>query len=359
MSVEALILKHLGFLLAQDTCNPPRSISPFDPLYVELQAHFRAHGFEVELSDYGAGHLSFYALRGHPEVLFNVHLDTVPVVGAWQHEPLAMTRVGDRVYGRGACDIKGAAACLMALAETSDADMAVLFTSDEEGADNCCVEQFICDHDLSNFSQVVVAEPTGASAVLQHRGYVSAHGRFSGLSGHSSQPDTLAGNAIHRAMHWLQAALAEAAAECSEDNPSGPGFNAGSVRGGAKNNMIAEHCELGFSVRVPPGEDPLGMYHRFIGLPGGSQAEWHHSLLAPPLPLEAALKDASAAFCMRVNWPVAADVNFWTEAALFSAAGLPALVLGPGHIAQAHTVDEWVEVAQLILCHQRYAQVLA
>ena len=118
-------------------------------------------GFRISLTDHGKGRVSFLAVRGAPDVLFNVHLDTVPVLDGARFPALEMTLHEDRVYGRGACDIKGAAACLLQLAQTGDEPLALLFTSDEEGAEGCCVERFIA------------ASPLLWSASCQPDSYVS------------------------------------------------------------------------------------------------------------------------------------------------------------------------------------------
>jgi acetylornithine deacetylase len=355
--VQHSIEQHLAMLISHDTCNPPREISCTDPLFVELEQFFKQQGFKVFIADFAHGRVAFYALRGQPEVLFNVHLDTVPVSDGWQHDPFSLTIEDGLCYGRGACDIKGAAACLMALAEQTSADMAVLFTTDEEGTNSCCVERFIAGHDLSVYQQVVVAEPTGCQAVLEHRGYVSAHGTFTGISGHSSSVSALTGNAVHQAGQWLTQATCFAANAQNEANPAGICFNLGYIKGGEKNNMIAEHCQLGFSVRVPAGGSSEAVYQQLTtGLE--NQASWHTSMLAPALPEQADLSATSLSFCQQHGLPVGQAVDFWTEAALFSQAGIPALVLGPGDIAQAHTVDEWVALEQLLSCYQLYAGLL-
>ncbi len=356
-STLVAIKKHLKFLVAQDTCNPPRKIKHSDPLFVELEAFFKAQNFTVTLADFDEGHVVFYALRGAPKVLFNVHLDTVPVSDGWQHDPFELTDVDERFYGRGVCDIKGGAACLMALAEACDNDMAVLFTTDEEGANNCCVSEFINGYDISIFDQVVVAEPTQCLAVLEHRGYVSVHGNFTGLSGHSSSINALAGNAIHQANSWLNHAMAYAVSKQSSTNPTGICFNLGYIKGGEKNNMIAEQCQLGFSVRVPAGQSSADAFESLIHLAGDS-GDWHCSMLAPALPEVLSVKHEAELFCQKHDLTISSPVDFWTEAALFSQAGLPALVLGPGNIEQAHTVDEWVAKDQLLTCYEIYQEVL-
>ncbi len=238
------IKKHLSFLISCDTCNPPRTIRFTDPLFVGLEAYFKSQGFTVTMADFGEGHVVFYAVRGRPKVLFNVHLDTVPVSDGWHYDPFNLTESKGRFYGRGSCDIKGAAACLMALAETQENskeyDMSVLFTTDEEGLDSCCIKHFIDAHDLSGYQQVIVAEPTECLAITEHRGYVSAHGKFKGTSGHSSSVDALTGNAVHQANLWLTDALTIAQQSQTSTNPAGICFNLGYIKGGEKNNMIAE-----------------------------------------------------------------------------------------------------------------------
>ncbi len=356
--VYQAIKKYLAFLVAQDTCNPPRTIQSTDPLFIELESFFKQLGFTVTMADFSEGHVVFYALRGKPKTLFNVHLDTVPVSDGWQYDPFILKEVEGRLYGRGVCDIKGGAACLMALAEASINDMAVLFTTDEEGANNCCVSEFINGYDVSIFDQVVVAEPTQCLAVLEHRGYVSVHGTFTGISGHSSSKEALTGNAIHQASQWLNHAKTYAASEQSAANPAGICFNLGYIKGGEKNNMIAEQCQLGFSVRVPAGQSSAESFETLIHLAGDS-GEWHCSMLAPALPEEMSTKHQAAVFCQKHDLNISQPVDFWTEAALFSQAGLPALVLGPGSIEQAHTVDEWVAKDQLLTCFGIYQEVLS
>ena len=85
------ILKNLKFLIQQDTQNPPRIISENDLLFKNLKSVFAGNGFKVEITDLGEGHVIFYAVIGAPEILFNVHLDTVPVTNGWKHDPFDLT----------------------------------------------------------------------------------------------------------------------------------------------------------------------------------------------------------------------------------------------------------------------------
>ncbi|MGD8347285.1 MAG: M20/M25/M40 family metallo-hydrolase, partial [Lysobacterales bacterium] len=200
MNSDALI-GHLERLVACDSQNPPRTISGDSDLFSYCSGVV-GEGFKVRIEDHGDGHVSWFAVRGEPRVLFNVHLDTVPVAEGWTRDPFVLAVESGRAYGLGACDIKGAAAALLAIAEDGPKNLALLFTSDEEGAGGCCVDNFLHSGQGQSFEQVVVAEPTACNAVLGHRGFLSVKTRFSGRPGHSSESRALADNANHQAARW-------------------------------------------------------------------------------------------------------------------------------------------------------------
>ena len=122
------ILTHLERLVAFDTRNPPRAIAAEGGIFAYIAGQLP--GFHIEISDHGAGAVSLFAVRGEPRLLFNVHLDTVPDSPAWRADPHTLRVEDDRAIGLGACDIKGAAAALIALAQTTPGDMALLFSAD-------------------------------------------------------------------------------------------------------------------------------------------------------------------------------------------------------------------------------------
>lgn len=341
------LLEHLARLIECDSQNPPRNITPEAGMFVHARGVLTAAGFEVEMTDYGDGHVNLFARRGDPAVLFNCHLDTVPVGDGWTRPPLALSVANDRAFGRGVCDIKGAAAGLLTVAESTREPMAILLSSDEEGAGGCCVRNFLAApqaHD--RFRQVVVCEPTGCRAVIAHRGYLSVKGRFHGVAGHSSEGRALADSAIHRMSRWVAAALAYCEAEKAARRPTC--FNVGVVSGGTKSNVIAGESHLHYSARLGPGESNEALLAHLSGLGDAAEhANWHVPFSGPPLPAAGQEDTPVRDFCERYGITIGEPVRFWTEASLFSAAGMPAMVLGPGDIAQAHTADEWVAIEQL------------
>lgn len=338
------LLRHLKALIAFDTQNPPRRISAESLLFEYLKTAFGAE-FEIKIQDHGRGRVSFFAVRGTPDRLFNVHIDTVAVLEGSMFPPLEMTLHEGRVYGRGACDIKGAAACLLTIAQTTRVPMAVLFTTDEEGGEGCCVDRFIEQGLAAPFRQVVVSEPTRCKAELVHRGYLSVKGEFRGVSGHSSERRSLEESAIHRLARWSAAALAMARADQEEGLRTC--FNIGTASGGVASNVIADRARLHWSARLLPGQSTDRFLDRMMKLDCAEHAEWEVPFAGPPLPTDDNEALEADSFARINGMEVGSGLDFWTEASLFSAAGIPALVFGPGNIEQAHTVDEWVSLEQL------------
>lgn len=348
------VLQHLEALVAFDTRNPPRSIDSggiFDYLGRNLP------GFEIEIDDHGAGAVSLFALRGRPRHLFNVHLDTVPDSPHWSASPFEL-RIGDgRATGLGACDIKGAAAALVAAANACDGDAAFLFSSDEEANDARCIAAFL-QRRLA-FDAVLVAEPTCCEAVLAHRGISSVYMRFAGRAGHASGEQARGDSALHQAVQWGARALAHVDTLGHErfGGLTGLRFNIGRIEGGIKTNIIAPEAELRFGFRPLPSMNIDALLAHLQALAEPPPAEFVETFRGPSLPSGdiASAEDrrlAARDVADRLGLPIGNAVDFWTEASLFSQAGYTALVYGPGDIAQAHTADEWVELAQL----QGYAE---
>ena len=168
----------------------------------------------------------------------------------------------------------------------------------------------------------------------------------------------LQSNAVHKATDWLSKALSFAHSKVSDSNPAGICFNLGTIKGGSKNNMIAESCNLSFSSRVPPGDSTEQTYQHLKSLDSTLDSHWDARMMAPPLPDSEDSKALAKAFCSQHNIELADPVDFWTEASLFSKGGIPSIVLGPGNIEQAHKIDEWVHLNQLEKAYMTYLGVI-
>ena len=355
-------LAHLRAIVAFDTRNPPRAIAADGGIIAYLREALP--GFRVDVRDHGAGAVSVHAVRGAPTQVFNFHLDTVPVAQGWTRDPHTLVEAGDRVHGLGACDTKGAAAAMLAAAARTRGDLALLFTSDEEANDARCIRAFLASG--HPYRAAIVAEPTCGVAVLAHRGIVSAHARFSGTAGHASEARALRDSAVHRAVAWAGEALAHARALDSHafGELSGFRFNLGRIEGGIKGNVIAPSCDVRFGFRPLPSQSVDELLALFRGIaPPGELDGFEELFRGPPLPAargEAAARqlESSRALATRLGLPIGAAVNFWTEASLFSEAGLDAIVFGPGDIAQAHAADEWVALDELRRAAVHYLRII-
>ncbi len=344
------VLGHLKHLVGFDTTNPPRAFDQ-SGLFAYLQEALP--GFELTLWDHGEGRLSLLAERGAPTLLFNFHVDTVPATVDWTRDPFELHVSDNRASGLGACDIKGAAACMLSAVAHSGGDVALLFTSDEEAGNSHCIKTYLADQ--NRYRQVVVAEPTQALIVRAHRGIVTGTVDFKGAAGHASSQSGIGASALHQAVDWSHRALEWAKSQESQQyaNLVGTRFNLGTLNGGIKPNMIAPSATLKFGMRSLPDASQDELLDTLAKLTARYQdARLQPGFIAP------ALASASEALVERLQGPVGDAVDFWTEAALFAAAGCDTVVWGPGNIAQAHTADEWVDCAQLDMMTAHYQRIL-
>lgn len=296
-------------------------------------------------------------------LLFDAHQDTVPAEGMII-PPFEPRIEGDRLYGRGACDIKGGmAAMLSAFARlvrerpAGAASVVMACTVDEEfthlGSSALAASRPQVD-------LAIVAEPTKLNIANRHKGAIRWKIRATGRACHSSTPG-LGDNAIVRMARVVTAlaAYGESLARGGFDPVLGPPtLSVGRIEGGRSVNVVPDLCEIELDRRLIPGEKPetaradvrrrleteLGALDRIEFLPpwvampplaGASTERWLPSI-----------REAVAIAIGRI--PEVIGVPYGTDAGpLWGEGGIPSLVLGPGDIAQAHTEDEWVDLGQV------------
>jgi acetylornithine deacetylase len=353
-------IRHLEALVSFDTRHPqrnPRGI--FDYIRAQLP------GFRADLADHGDGAISLLAVRGKPVRMFNVHLDTDRASEGWSSDPLRLRITDGLAVGRGACDIKGAAAGLLAAAAGTHGDAALLFTNDGHAGDARGAAAFLGSRHA--FHDVIVAAPTRCEAVLAHRGISSVTLRFKGDNGPVQDVDSRSASAIHQAMRWGERALEFARSESHRrfGGLSGLHFNIGRIEGGSATHDAAADAEVNFGFRPLPSQDIDALHARFAGFAGpGVLGRYAETFRGPALPagdLASAEEHRLAArdLADELGLPVGNAVDFWTEASLFSRAGMTALVFGPGDIAHAHVAEESVALEELATATGHYARLLA
>lgn len=300
-----------------------------------------------------------YARYGTPRLLVNAHLDTVPPNADWTHDPFAAHVADGRLYALGSADTKGAAAAILAaLADERPTDTAILFSGDEETT-SVVMRAFVKGPLRAGLERAIVCEPTSLRAGVRHRGIASFEVDVTGPGGHSSFADSV--KAPIALLARLGVAYDDWARARRDEGP--PGFlgtclNLAKLDGGVAFNVIPAHARLVVSLRPPPGADTVAMRRELEALaeelvPGGAIRFTRDNAPFATRDIhafEALLGEAARA-------PI--DLGFWTEAALLVAAGIDAVVLGPGDIARAHAPDEWIALEQLARARELFRRVFA
>jgi acetylornithine deacetylase len=299
-----------------------------------------------------------------PWILFESHMDTVTTAGMTIDPFGAVIRDG-RMYGRGACDTKASgAAMLWALneyARQADAtnNVAVLFTIDEEMA-KAGIKAFV-NEQLPRLgwrlAGCVVGEPTSLRQFTAHNGVVRWTIRTQGVAVHSSNPSR-GRNAISMMAKVIDAIETNYLPHLTASHPL-TGRAVASItliQGGTYINIIPEHCDIQIDRRLAPGESAeavLPAVQRVLDELCGAFPEIKVSqgepFIDPPLDPagnEAWIARVGRTLKIRGIDPSPLGAPFGTDASTFGVAG-PAVVLGPGQISQAHTADEWIELAEV------------
>ncbi len=287
--------------------------------------------------------------------LWEAHQDTVPIDGMTV-EPFAAEIRDGRMYGRGSCDVKAGVACMLAAfarlvteKPAGAANVILAFTVDEEHT-FLGVQELMKADLKADFA--VVAEPTMLNIVTAHKGVVRWQLETTGRACHSSRPDQGI-SAVYR-MAKVLAALEEYAVQlqASRSDPrlGPPTFSVGMIAGGVSPNTVPDSCAIQIDRRLLPGESPpdvIADVTRFLdarnfGFPIRATPNLACGALAPVADDHPHLKRLGAAIGPHEK----IAVPFGTDASTI-APRIPAVVFGPGDIAQAHTKDEWIELAQV------------
>lgn len=296
-----------------------------------------------------------FARWGTPRRIINAHVDTVPANAGWSRDPWTPHVEGGRLYGLGSADTKGAiAATLVALGRVRPRDAGVLFSGDEE-AGSGVMQAFLASPHVAAIEQVIVCEPTARAAGVAHRGVLGQKATLLGPGGHSSKADHLPKPIATLAR--LAAALDDAGVRRLHDGPpemTGTCLNIASLAGGVAFNVIPARGELEWSLRPYPGFDRAGWDREVAALARALDPRIAIEVTIDHAPFSCdALADLVRPFAHRIG-----PLDFWTEAALWEAAGKHAVVIGPGDIARAHAADEYVELDDLTWAAELFERLL-
>jgi acetylornithine deacetylase len=369
---------------------PPESIEMIRRL---VAMDTTSRNSNLEIIDFIADHLERLGVRGRlvhdetgrkanlyatlgptdkPGIALSGHTDVVPVDGqVWSADPFTLIERDGKLYGRGACDMKGYLACVLAMVpdfktRNLATPLHIAFSYDEEVG---CTGVRPMVAELGNTlplpRMVLVGEPTTMAVVDAHKGPMRWVVRLTGKAAHSSMPH-LGVNAITYAGHLLgELARIEEELKATGLNerfdPPYTTLQVTQMAGGNASNIVPAACWFGWEIRRLPGFDGKALdthIRRFAeehceapmraADPGAGvsieltnevppfQADTRSQVV--PLALKLAQQNDTFAVC------------YATEASLFQGGGAPAVVCGPGNIAQAHTPDEYLEISELEKC---------
>lgn len=350
--------------------------TPNGPIVSWIRNYLSAHGIKAQVLAGPEGDRSnLFATIGPVDVpgyILSGHMDVVPAEASeWTSSPFRLRRDGETLFGRGTTDMKGyLAAALAAVPQLVSAGlkrpMHLAFSYDEEAGCRGVPHLIarlpdLCAPPLG----AIIGEPSNMRAVLAHKGKAAARVTISGRAGHSSRPD-LGLNAIHAMARVLNAAIEQATRLTQGPfdaafEPAYSSLQAGVIAGGKAINIVPDLCTLELEARAISGVSPadlLDPIHKAVEdlRPAGFAVEWEEMSAYPALALSAQSGLAHLVADLTAKTPLGA-VSYGTEAGLYQAAGIDALICGPGDIGRAHKPDEFILESELIAC-QHFIEAL-
>lgn len=342
-----------------------------------VQDYLGEFGIEVHLvHDETGAKANLYATIGpadRPGIALSGHTDVVPVDGqAWNTDPFSLVEADSKLYGRGSCDMKGFIAVALAfvpefLARPLQTPIHLSLSYDEEVG--CIgVRRLIADLERMPVrpAACIVGEPTGMTVVRGHKGKFAMRCHVQGLACHSSL--------VHHGVNAVEAAaqaithLKGIARRMSDEGPFDEAFDpphstvqTGRIEGGVSVNIVPKDCRFEIELRHLPDDDPdcvISELQAFVDetiVPDMRKRApdagftWEALSRYPGLAME---EDAEIVRLAKALAGVndTGKVSFGSEAGLFQVAGIPAVLCGPGSIAQAHKHNEYVTVEQMDRC---------
>lgn len=318
-------------------------------------------GLEIELQKVLPGRMNLIAHlrpagRATKTILLAPHLDTVPAADESQFVP---RKEGDKLYGRGACDTKGSVAAMLSAITTlanskkRPRETEIIFAGlvDEESAQagSRALARSHLKADLA-----IVGEPTSDRIVTAHKGNIWLQLETHGRSAHGSRPE-LGRNAVHAMARIVDALETEYAAKLRQRRRhpllGHATINVGTIRGGTQPNIVPDSCTMSLDRRTLPGETDAGVKREIQSFL--ARKKLHATFngmgrLWPCSPMETNTRlPLVRQFLHSIGQRKPIGVNYFCDAAILAAGGIPSVVFGPGDIAQAHTPDEWISLRSL------------
>lgn len=337
-----------------------------------------AAGLAVSTQEVAPGRpnvLASWRVGRAPHLLLTGHIDTVPVGEGWTREPHGAETAGGRLYGRGACDMKGglaamlgAVAALRRRGQEPRGDVTIVAVVGEE--EDSAGTRFLVKNGIQA-DRAVLAEPTAMQLVLSNRGLLNYRIVVKGASVHASSPG-LGRNAVTAASLVALELEATGSALGRRSHPvfGPPSLTVGTMHGGTRPYVVPDRCEIEVDRRLNPGETAAQVEREIATAIARARetVQWLEAdVIAGPdyLPFEVPREDplvkamesamgASGLEPRISSWRAASDAGF-----LVHDAGIPCVLFGPGDIEQAaHRPDEWIDLEDLDVAQRVFEHLM-
>ena len=345
-----------------------------------VRDYLAGHGVESRLvPDETGTKANLYAQVGPAEpggIVLSGHTDVVPTEGQpWTTDPFRLTERDGRLYGRGAADMKGFVALVLAHVPQMQAaglkrPVQIALSHDEEvgclGAPAMIAQM---RETLPPAEAVIVGEPTMMQVVTRHKGVIRLRTHLRGHEVHSAlmHQGVSAVMAAARLVTWAEDRMIDARAQAAAAadpvdalfEPPYSTWHVGWIEGGTAPNITAKDCRFWLDIRTMPAEDQEAAIAAYMGKVAQVEREMratcsdtyvevYRNSVTPGCRKE----PDETATAERIARQLTGDnaehvVAFGTEAGQFQDAGYSAAICGPGSIEQAHQADEYISLAQL------------
>ena len=373
--MENSIVNLLSELVRINSVNLTLSHGPGENEIVNFMEHRLAElKLDPEIQTMAPGRCNIVAVvpgtnRGK-SLLLNGHLDTVGVEG--MGDPFMLRREGDKLYGRGAFDMKGSLAVMLLLAENftrhpPPIDILLTFVADEE--DKSIGMEYLAEKWLPKISPLPIGaiflEPTEEDIGVCHKGFTWYQLEISGKAAHGSLPEEGidAILPLRSALNELNRIQADLLTREPDPLLGHATLHSSIIAGGTELSVIPGHSCLQWERRTLPTESQQDLDLELQQIvravenhPGNHEVKGRESFLRPPY---RAPDDAEILIRLQKASPQSASVgfSFWADSALAGKAGIPSVLFGPvGH--GAHAVDEWVSLKSLLKIYETLKRLI-